>query len=374
MIILNKEKLRKLISNYIAAFDYINESPQMEYYKWEAVKHFQTHWDIDAVDFASMFKESVKKTYNLINNKFVQPTNFIVKLAENPKLTETVRQMFRDLFSDDGGDIDKRQMKIYSFMEKSDTLLNTYFKGSWKYAQDMRTVIFYLCLSRPDQNYIFKSTQAKEFMYCIEYDKDFGSGENFNLKNYYQMCNELVDEIKNTPKLIELHNSRLNKSMCSNDDYHILAYDIIYCAVVYNLYKDIDITKPTRSRTQSKEKLLQGKIIELNETLDSTCLKLNEALQERAEYDDFSAKGLEVSHSSFGYGVVINHTGNLLTVQFDTQTKLFQMPQGFSNGYLKTQSCEIMEIFSKIAFLDDKIKQLKRLKTLTKQKISALKN
>ena len=69
---MNKENLNKLISNYVSNFDYINNDKNREYYKWEAVKHFQEHWDIDAPDFAAMFKESVKETYNLINNRIVK--------------------------------------------------------------------------------------------------------------------------------------------------------------------------------------------------------------------------------------------------------------------------------------------------------------
>ena len=168
---MNKETLNKLISNYMRSFDYINNEVNMEYYKWEAVKHFQEHWDIDSPNFAAMFKECVKETYNLINNHIVQPTNGIVKLAEKPELTEIIRQMFRDLLVDDNGDIDKRQDKIYVFINKADKLLNIHYKGSWKYAQDMRTVIFYLCLLEPNKNYMFKATQAKEFMHCIEYKK-----------------------------------------------------------------------------------------------------------------------------------------------------------------------------------------------------------
>ena len=85
---MNTENLNKLIDNYIASFDIINNEEHQEYYKWEAVKHFKDNFDIDAPDFATMFKESVKLTYNLINNRIVQPTNGIVKLAERPELTE----------------------------------------------------------------------------------------------------------------------------------------------------------------------------------------------------------------------------------------------------------------------------------------------
>lgn len=370
---MNRKKLSDLISNYMGDFDNINDKNHREYYKWEAVKHFQDNWDIDAPDFAGMFKESVKETYNLINNRIVQPTNGIIKLAEKPELTETVRQMFRDLLADDKGDIDKRQDKIYAFLDKADKLLNTYYKGSWKYTQDMRTVIFYLCLLEPNKNYMFKATQAREFMYCVEYGTDFGSGENFSLKLYYEMCDELVAVIKETPALMKLHNDRITDKMWANDDYHILAYDIIYSAVVYNLYHDIDIVKPVVVRGQTHEQQLQIKRDKLTADLEKVDAELCEVLHERSTYDDFSAKGLEVNHKVFGSGLVIAHNNNLLNIRFDKEEKSFQMPQGFTKGFLKTNSEEIMEIFKKIAVLDKKISELKNIKSTVKRQIELLK-
>ena len=354
-------------------FDYINNEVNMEYYKWEAVKHFQEHWDIDAPDFAAMFKECLKESYNLINNKIVQPANGIIKLAENPELTETVRQMFRDLLVDDNGDIDKRQDKIYAFLDRADELLNVYYKGSWKYAQDMRTVIFYLSFIEPDKNYMFKATQAKEFMYCIEFGKDFGSGENFSLRKYYEMCDELVAAIKETPDIIELHNNRITEKMWTDDDYHILAYDIIYSAIVYNLYNNMTIVKPARSKAQTHEQQVQAKRDELTALLEQTNNEINEVLQERTNYDEFSAKGLEVTHKVFGAGVVVAHNGNLLNIRFGEQEKRFQMPQGFSNGFLKTDSTEIMDMFNEMAVLDDKIAKLRSSQISVKHQLETLK-
>lgn len=370
---MNRENLNKLISNYMSNFDYINNEVNMEYYKWEAVKHFQEHWDIDAPDFAGMFKECVKETYNLINNRIVQPTNGIIKLAERPELTESIRQMFRDLLADDNGDIDKRQDKIYAFLDKADELLNIYYKGTWKYAQDMRTVIFYLSFIDPDKNYMFKATQAKEFMYCIEFGKDFGSGENFSLRKYYEMCDELVAAIKETPELVQLHNDRITDKMWSDDDYHILAYDIIYSGIVYNLYNNITIVKPTRNKAQTHEQQIQAKRDELNAEHEQINTELNEVLQERAKYDEFSAKGLVVEHKAFGSGVVIAHNGNLLNIRFGEQEKRFQMPQGFSSGFLKTDSIEIMEMFNEMAVLDAKIASLRSSQSSMKRQLELLK-
>jgi len=370
---MNRENLNKLIANYVSNFDYINNEVNMEYYKWEAVKHFQDNWNIDAPDFAAMFKECLRESYNLINNRIVQPANGIIKLAENPELTDIVRQMFRDLLVDDNGDIEKRQDKIYAFLDKADELLNIHFKGSWKYAQDMRTVIFYLSFIEPNKNYMFKATQAKEFMYCIEFGKDFGSGENFSLRKYYEMCDELVAAIKETPELVQLHNERITDKMWTDDDYHILAYDIIYSAIVYNLYNNITIVKPTRSKAQTHEQQVQAKRDELTSSLEQTNNELNEALQERTNYDEFSAKGLEVIHKTFGSGVVVAHNGNLLSIRFGEQEKRFQMPQGFSNGFLKTDSTEIMDMFNEMAVLDDKIAKLRSSQSSVKRQLELLK-
>lgn len=74
---MNRKNLSQILSNYIDSFELINNETNAEYYKWEAVKHFRDNWDIDAPDFADMFKEAVKATDNLINNRIVQPTNQI---------------------------------------------------------------------------------------------------------------------------------------------------------------------------------------------------------------------------------------------------------------------------------------------------------
>ena len=100
---MNKKNLDELVQNYIKDLDFINKD-HAEYYKWEAVEDFQQNWNIDAPDFASMFKAATSKTYNLINNHVTQPVNGIIKLAENKELTEQVRELFRFLFyTEDNG-------------------------------------------------------------------------------------------------------------------------------------------------------------------------------------------------------------------------------------------------------------------------------
>ena len=49
---INSEKLKAVLINYKK--DFVSQWGD-EKYKWEAVKHFQEHWDLNAPDFSNMF-------------------------------------------------------------------------------------------------------------------------------------------------------------------------------------------------------------------------------------------------------------------------------------------------------------------------------
>ena len=86
--------------------------------------------------------------------------------------------------------------------------IEKYVSGSWKYPQNRNSVIYYLNLWKPEENYIFKATEAVAWANCIEYGDDLGSGKPFSLKKYYKMCDELLDEIKDNQELLNLHAKR----------------------------------------------------------------------------------------------------------------------------------------------------------------------
>ncbi len=355
---MNTANFERLIENYIERFDEMHcTESNREFYKWDAFKSFGDKWDINATDFVSMLKEAVKDTYNLIDNRMVQPLTGIIKLAERPELTEIIRQMFVDLYSDDEGDIDLRQEKIDVFVGNANSLLEKYEPGKWKYVQDVRTVIAYLNFRFPDQNYMYKATQAHKFKDCIEFSNDFGYGADFRLKRYYQMCDEVKEKIKSNEELIELFHSRKTASMDTEDDYHILVYDIIFCSVVYDLYWNIDIPKPKRKKTT--DEIITKKIDAFNEELESLNKELNQLLNEKTSLDEVNAKGLIVSHKLYGEGIVTHHDGYKLTVKFNNTEKQFGLPICFSNNILITDSQEISEVFIRMKKLDDSINLLK---------------
>ena len=84
---MNKTHLYNILNQYIERYDeFDDDSPtgNDEGYKWRVVREFKKHWDIDAEDFASMFKkafEEVQKS-NLIDNKTIQPIGGITLLLK----------------------------------------------------------------------------------------------------------------------------------------------------------------------------------------------------------------------------------------------------------------------------------------------------
>ena len=370
---MNRKNLDELVQNYIKDFNFINNEDHAEYYKWEAVKTFQQNWDIDASDFATMFKEATSATDNLINNHVKQPVNGIIKLAENKELTEQVRELFRGLFyTEDNGIISYRQERIEIFVKQINALLAIHEPGKWKYEQDFRDSLAYLNLYAPSQNYWYKATQARAFMQCIEYEDDFGRGAEFNLETYYSMCDTLVSYIKASPELQKTHNERLTGKMYRDDDWHILAFDLIYCALSYNLYKGIDILVPTKP--VSKKAAEQEKLLALQEEFQQAQTHLFELEKERSLYDDLTAEGFELDHSVFGTGKVVRQDNKYLTVRFGNMEKRFLIPDSFKTGRLSFLDHEIEEAIAIMLDLDHQIAVVKEdLKALkSKQRRMAL--
>ena len=194
---INDVILHKVISNY--KLD-IKSHWKLERYKWVAIKYFQDHWDIEAENFAEMFKESISKTYNLLNSSRNFPGAQIYDFAkENPEKT---REMFRLLY-DESLDFYTR---IEKFKEKGKEIFDHHNEISdvlWKtYYQNDNAVTTYLWLRYPDKYYIYKYSEytAAEKILCDSHTVKKGSG----LKPGYAMYDELRTFLRNDHELLHL--------------------------------------------------------------------------------------------------------------------------------------------------------------------------
>jgi hypothetical protein len=346
---MNMENLNLVFQNYIDKFDEMNDEKHNETYKWEAFEHFRKNFDMESPNFAVMFKEAVSKTDRLIESSKAHPTTGIVRLAkEDPNAT---RALFRELFKKDKGDLQERQARIDKFVTETNELLEKYGKGAWNYTHDRKTAIIYLNLRYPDENYMFKSTEAKKFADCVEYDDSWGSGKYFRLAMYYKMCDNLVSAIEDHPDLLAVHHSR-NLQKHEDRKYHVLAYDIIYCAHKYNLYENI-VFRPKKSKTTKASivELSQTMMTELQVQHDALKASLTELDSEKGGLEDVSVKGMKVTHKAFGPGTIMEQDGSYIVVQFETGDKRFALPEAFSEGYLVSEDPEITARYAKEAEL-----------------------
>lgn len=234
--------------------------------------------------------------------------------------------------------------------------------GEVENKQEFRTALFYLNMYDPNHNYLFKANQSRQFMYYIENEDDFGRGKDFSLKKYYDMCDWLVERIKEMPELKQIHRQRLNDPLYDEDDYHILAFDIIWCGVTYNLYSGIEIKKPVHAKNKSEEKHRAplSQIAALRTQLSEKYTELSEALSELSTYDGFSAVGLSVTHKNFGQGTIVDQESTHIFVKFADGEKKFVIPSSFTRGHLKTEDDEVMQLLSEVHILEAKCTDIRK--------------
>ena len=97
---INRDKLKPVIEKYKTYFPthWRNSIDGGVSCKWEAVKCFREHWDIDVPDFADMLSQALAKTGSLLNAAHFFAGGMLLAMARAEG--ETVRQMFRSLFDE----------------------------------------------------------------------------------------------------------------------------------------------------------------------------------------------------------------------------------------------------------------------------------
>lgn len=106
----------------------------------------------------------------------------------------------------------------------------------------------------PEDNYIYKYSEAAQMAAYGEYGFDIGSGGSFDLSKYYQMCDEIVDQLKAHPEFLRKHFDKLRSDdHCAEErSLHLLAFDLIYCCRTYGYYKEIPYVPKAKSPKRTK--------------------------------------------------------------------------------------------------------------------------
>ena len=370
---MNKDNLETLIQRYEDNFDFINNKQNEEIFKWRAVRCFQDAWFNPAsedMSFAERFKAATKECSVLVDNGQVSPTNGVVKMAEQEP--EEVERLFVGvLFADDQDDLRVRQDHVEEFLDGIEAVRQRHFPSFWKYAQDRHSAFTYLALYAPEENYIYKYSEAEEFAKRIEYGIDIGSGSNFKLDAYYGMCDLVVEALRGHETLLQKHWKICDESCYHDDSLHLLAFDVIYCCRAYNFYTDMTfISKAEATKAYTKEELLKkekaeklAKIAELEAQIQARDLELD-------QYRGISLLNVQVTHKQYGTGTVIAQKDNTIKVLFpENLEKSFIIHAKYAARPTFEDDEQIVAAYTEFDRLTNEMKQLQKQLDMAKAKL-----
>lgn len=353
---MDRDNFDAIIRRYIEKFGETNDAHNAEYFKWKAAACFQKHWNLDAENLLEMFTNSVREFSVLLDSGKSAPVNGIKELLKHPVETETVRSAFQQLFAEDNGDLLLRQARAEAFVETINRRVDHYWPGAFLYRQTLRAAICYLAMGKPSENYVLFWSRANNWANCVEFGEDIGSGGDFSLPVFYRMCDELVAEIQKDPKLQELAAARASSAGAALDDgYHLMAYDIIYCASAYNLYIDIPhYPKGTPKRVQRAAER------EALSKLHRACLEANDAYRQEIQNrpSPFGFVGHAVRHKAFGTGTILKETSDFVWVSFDCGEKKLTAKDAYSK-FLKFVQPEDQEALDNTLLYFGRVKVLR---------------
>ncbi len=198
-------KLRPILAGYKA---YFPSHWDDEMYKWEAIKHFQDHWDIDAENFGEMFKEATEKTFNLLASGYAYPRGMMINFAKADDAA--VRQMFRGLY-DESHDLAER---VSAFQAAAEEIRTRYDDGSWRnHYQNTNAISVYLWLRYPDKYYIYKYEICRDV--AAELNSEYRPKRNGSVDSLiggFQMYDEVCKAICEDAEIVDMFRAALSNT------------------------------------------------------------------------------------------------------------------------------------------------------------------
>ena len=231
---------------------------------------------------------------------------------------QAVRNALHQLLTPDGGDLEARTQRFSEFLGFCESMRAKYYPDSWRYRASIRLPMMITGFYDPDHYYMYKASQAQAYADCVEFYDDWGSGARMDLRIYHRMCDELIETIKSHPQFSNIRDDRVKfakKPLHPDTELHILAFDVIFCSTVYNLFEGIHY-----SVRNAEEKRIH--LEKMNEARNARANHA-EALERMARLDYaeafFAEKlsvGSAVTHKRFGIGTITSLSGKVIEAQF----------------------------------------------------------
>ncbi|HRS21540.1 MAG TPA: AAA family ATPase [Clostridia bacterium] len=212
-------KLRPILAGYKA---YFPSHWDDEIYKWEAIKHFQDHWNIEAENFGEMFKEATDKTFNLLASGYAYPRGMMINFAKADDAA--ARQMFRDLF-DESRDLAER---VDAFQTASEAIRAKYDDGTWRnHYQNTNAISVYLWLRYPEKYYIYKYEVYRDV--AAELNSEYRPKRNGSVDSLiggFKMYDEVCKVISEDAEVVEMFRSAVTDTCYPDPQMRTVTVDV----------------------------------------------------------------------------------------------------------------------------------------------------
>lgn len=204
-----------------------------ELYKWEALAHFQTHWNLDAADFPAMLREALSKTNNLLVSSYYYAKGMLEIIADhNP---EGVRASFKMLL-DNNLALDQRMRQFAADMDTYLVSLNAERakhgeEAADNHYQDVHAMSVYLALAQNDTHYIYKTRPYESF--AAQIGAQVPKGKYEKVMAFEDLSNAVLEYLlAHRKSLVEKSDALLPENLRAADaSHHMLAQDVIYVIV-----------------------------------------------------------------------------------------------------------------------------------------------
>lgn len=259
---IDSQRMHDVLEAYKAHFSQLWPT---ERFKWEAVQHFQAHWDIETADFKGMFLQATAKAQALLTSANYFPRGMIGEYAQ--KEPDTVRSMFRALF-DESRDVVQR---VEQFIAQAEVLKQQYFDPKKQSFQNINSVSTYLWLMYPHKYYIYKHSECVAITNYFDTPfKPVRGDYNRNLAGGFAIYDTLVAHIAQDHELISMYQTTLTAEGFADPQLHTLAIDVGFFIYKYpeKIQADLDFkdepSQPTINRSPfqfAREEYLEDFII-----------------------------------------------------------------------------------------------------------------
>lgn len=314
---INNEKMQIALKSYKEAF---SERWVDEKFKWEAVKWFQGHWDINADNFSEMFAKATEKTAGLLASMNNFPRKMMIQYAEDD--AEAVRAMFIRLY-DETKDVTDR---VLQFQSDAQDLCERLSPGYQHYQRPMAITV-YLWLKYPDKYDVFKYSVCKGTSIYLENDfKPTKGHTDQNIKENAKLVDAIRDAINEDAELISMFEESLDDSCYEDKSHRILAFDVSFYIANYLTIMDI-------IREENQENPIGSEQIDTYDKEDF----LSEVYMTSEKYD--TLKGLLLNKKNIilqgapGVGKTFAATRlaySIMGVKDETRVKFIQFHQNYS--------------------------------------------